>query len=134
MYPKIFTHRNDHKSQVVIANAEQEAQLPDEYLPVVAVAGQAVSNADHAANAMLSPEYDALMEAREQLEQDRTDLANARAHLEKDRAELTAGYKASVAKLDEERAAFEALRHAAPVDIEAPAAAAPAKRTRAAKE
>lgn len=167
-YPKIFTHRNDHKSQVVIANAEQEAQLPAEYLPeVTGVSGQTISGADHAANVMLSPEYDALLAEREKLEKDRAEfaglvaaaqkdaaaqhqeLAEGRAKLQADRDELTAGYKASMekleadrAKLDEDQRLFDAAKAGSQPDTapaeatttDTPAAAtAPAKRVRTAK-
>jgi len=133
-YPKIFTHRNDHKSQVVIANAEQEAELPPEYLPpVVGVAGQTMTGENRLTEAMLSPEYAALLADREKLEQDRTtfaglvadaqrdaaqqmaDLESGRAALQEERDELTAGYKASMqkfeadrAKLDEDQRLFDA--------------------------
>lgn len=154
-YPKVFTHRNDSKSQVVIANAEQEAELPPEYLPpVVIVTGQTISGADHAANVMLSPEYDVLLAEREKLEADRLAVAEERAALEKHRADLTAGYKESVAQLDADRAALvESQRQfdeekagaqpetapaedasgdaGAPASTEAPAA--PARRVRTAK-
>jgi hypothetical protein len=118
-YPKIFTHRNDHKSQVVIANAEQEAQLPPEYLPpVVGVSGQTVSGENRLTDAMLAPEYDALLAEREKLENDRAEFANLVAAAQKDaaqqhqqladdRAALTAGYKDSMAKLEADRAKLD---------------------------
>lgn len=125
MYPKIFTHRDDPRSQVVIANAEQEAQLPVEYLPPVA-AGRVVSAADRTADLMLTDEYAALAAEREKLEQDRREL-------EDQRAALTAGYKNAMAELDVERAAMAADQaKAAPKDTETEAA--PAKRGRPAKE
>jgi septal ring factor EnvC (AmiA/AmiB activator) len=155
-YPKIFTHRNDHKSQVVIANAEQEAQLPPEYLPeVVGAGGQTISGADHAANVMLSPEYDALLADREKLEQDRATFAQLVADAQRDasqqmqdladeRAKLTAGYKESMAQLEADRATLNADRQeledqrqpadTGTTDQAAPApAAGPAKRVRTAK-
>lgn len=156
-YPKIFTHRNDHKSQVVIANAEQEAQLPPEYLPeVVGAGGQTISGADHAANVMLSPEYDALLAEREKLEADRATFAQLVADAQRDatkqmqdltdeRAKLTAGYKESMAQLEADRTALAVERQAMedqrqPVDpgagnqgASAAAAAVPAKRVRTAK-
>lgn len=150
MYPKICTHRNDHTSQVVVANAEQEAALPDEYRDAVTgTSGQTIAAADHAADVLLSTEYSAVLADREKLEADRLALASDRAALEKDRADLTAGYKASMekleadrAKLDEdqrlfdERKAGEQPTTAPAVDkvSDAPAAAAtPAKRVRTAK-
>lgn len=156
-YPKIFTHRNDHKSQVVIANAEQEAQLPPEYLPeVVGVSGQTISAADNAA-VVLSPDHEALLAEREKLEQDRATFAQLVADAQKDhadqqqaladeRAKLTAGYKESMAQLEADRVAWEASKYAqasegttdtasapsAVADAPAPAAT-PAKRVRTAK-
>jgi hypothetical protein len=161
-YPKIFTHRNDHKSQVVIANAEQEAELPPEYLPpVVGVAGQTMTGENRLTEAMLSPEYDALLAEREKLEKDRAEFADLVAAAQKDaaqqhqqladdRASLTAGYKESMAKLeadraklDEDQRLFDAAKagsqpDTAPADDKAataaPApAAGPAKRVRTAK-
>ena len=104
MYPKVCTHRNDHTSQVVVANAEQEAALPDEYrAAVTGTSGQTLAAADHAADVMLSTEYSAMLAGREKLEADRLELAQARAELEKDRAELTAGYKGAMEKLEADR-------------------------------
>ena len=108
MYPKVCTHRNDHTSQVVVANAEQEAALPDEFRPAVTgTSGQTLAAADHAADVMLSPEYAAVLADREKLEADRLDLAKARAELEKDRHELTEGYKGAMAKLEADRAKLD---------------------------
>lgn len=161
-YPKTFTHRNDHHSVVVVANAEQEAQLPDDYRPAVTGAsGQTVDAADHATDVMLTPEYAQLMADREALEQARAEFAEHEARTRKeledgaqaladDRAKLTAGYRESVAQLEADRAAWEASKHdqapegtgdtasAAPATpaaaADAPAATAPAKRVRTAKE
>lgn len=116
MYPKIFTHRHDSRQQVVIANAEQEAQLPAEFLPLSGATG----TADSSAEVLLSTEYAALKAEREQLEADK-------AAMEADRATLTAGYKQAMADLEAEReqlakdrAAFESEK-AAPAADEAPA-------------
>lgn len=163
-YPKIFTHRNDHNSKVVIANAEQEAQLPADYLPPVTLGdtGQTMSGADAATKAMLSPEYDALLADREQLEKDRTafaelvanaqqdaakqmaDLQQARIELEDQRDKLTEGYKASMAQLEADRATLGAevegwkktkAGEQPPADpAPAAAGATPAKRTRQARD
>jgi hypothetical protein len=151
-YPKIFSHRNDARSQVVVANAEQEAELPAEYLPeVVGVSGQTMSGADHAAAVLLSPAYDQVMAEREALERARTefaalveksqkDLAEQAQKLADERAELTAGYKASVDKLaidrdtlDHERAKMDEEKRQLQEGSK-PAGDAPAKRTRTAKE
>lgn len=147
MYPKVCTNRNDANSQVVVANAEQEAQLPDEYRSnVLTGAGETISGADHAANVMLSPEYDKILADREQLEADRLALAQDRAALEEQRANLTAGYQESMDKLeadreqlDEDQRQFEAAKAGEqPTSDGATASAdtspAPVKRTRTARE
>lgn len=161
MYPKTFTHRADPRSSVVVMNADQEAQLPAEYLPpVTGASGQTISGADHAANVMLSPEYDLLLAEREKLEQDRATFAELVAAAQKDhaadvqaladeRAKLTAGYKESMAQLEADRERlnedwrlFDAAKSGSqPEDPAASddaaetaaAAAAPAKRVRTAK-
>lgn len=103
-YPKIFTHRDNPHAQVTIASAEQEAQLPEEYLPATGEGRQAAPADD----LMLSPEYSAFLEQKDILEQGRKDLVEARAELEADRARLVNGYKADKAKLDEDRATLDA--------------------------
>jgi hypothetical protein len=144
-YPKTFTHRDDHNSSVVVMNAEQESQLPAEFLPAVVVGGLSgstalVSAGDLAADVMLTPEYAQLLADREKLEQDRAefaehvantmrDLTADRNTLDADRARLVEGYTADKAKqdadriaLDNERAAFELTKTgAAPDDAAAPA-------------
>lgn len=119
-YPKTFTHRDDHMSSVVVMNAEQESQLPVEYLPArTGVAGQTVSAADHAADVMLSPEYGALMAVREKLEHDRKEFAELVANAQReaaeqaqklaaDRKELTDGYKGAMEALAADRATLTA--------------------------
>lgn len=104
MYPKICTSRHDHHSQVVVANAEQEAELPEEFRAAVVVGGTTMSAEDASTIAMLSPEYSALQADRENLERDRLDLAEAQAQLAKDRHELTNGYKDAMGKLEADRA------------------------------
>lgn len=143
MYPKICTSRKDHTSKVVVANAEQEAELPEEYQDVRA--GQV----GEASDVLLSPAYDELLAAREQLEKDRADFAAHMAEQEKSlsdrRDELTAGYRASVedlkagsAALDADIAEWNKAKEGGQPD-EPPAdeqqeADKPAKRTRVAKE
>lgn len=143
MYPKICTHRNDANSQVVVSNAEQEAQLPEEYRSaVVGSAGEILSSADHAADVMLSDEYAKILADREQLEADRLALAKDRAELEEQRANLTAGYKESMDKLEADRAEWEAAKGSQAPEgttdnttaAAADASTAPTKRTRTARE
>lgn len=162
MYPKVFTHRDDHNSKVVIMNADQEAQLPAEYLPE----GGARVSGETGGSAITLESDSTLMADREKLEQDRAEfaalvaaaqkdaaaqhqeLAEGRAKLQADRDELTAGYKADKAKLDEDRATLDAEIEGwnktkageqpaaiAPPSDPAPAAATatPAKRVRTAK-
>lgn len=154
MYPKVCTHRENPHAKVVVMSADQEAALPPEYRS--ADAARSVGTAGQA-DVLLSPAYDEVLAAREELEAERTrfaehmteqqrDLAQGREQLATDRSNLTAGYKTDKAKLDadraaldEERAKWEAQKNAAqPPSVATPVnealAAAPAKRTRVAKE
>lgn len=110
MYPKICKSRFDHQSQVVVANAEQEAALPEEFQE------QRTGGQSDATDVMLSPEYGAILAEREKLEKDRAEFAEHMAAQEKalaeQRAELTAGYKASMEQLEADRAAWEASKGA----------------------
>jgi len=122
-YPKTFTHCSDHNSKVVVANAEQEAQLPAEYLPAVTAGGSTISAADQATNVLLSPEYSQLLADREALAAERAEFAEhsaaerkalvgLREKLEEDRKELVDGYKAAKEKLDADLAQLAADRQA----------------------
>jgi hypothetical protein len=161
-YPKTFTHRDDHMSSVVVMNADQESQLPVEYLPAsTGESGQTISGADKVADLMLSPEYAALLADREKLEQDRKEFAELVANAQReaaeqaqkladDRAELTAGYKGAMdalnadrAKLEEDQRLFDAAKAGSAPDTppadtvgttDAAPAAAPAKRVRTPKD
>jgi hypothetical protein len=73
MYPKTFVHRENHHAQVVVANAEQEAELPPDF----------VLHASH------GPALDPAA-ARAQLEQERAALAAERAALAEERASFDA--------------------------------------------
>lgn len=155
MYPKVCTHRDNQHAKVVVMSAEQEAALPEEYRSAdsagsVGTAGQV--------DVMLSPAYDEVLAAREELESERTrfaehmtaqqrELAQGREQLATDRSNLTAGYKADKAKLDvdraaldEDRARWEAQKNSTqpPADAKLPTESAPttapAKRTRVAKD
>jgi hypothetical protein len=111
MYPKIFTNRHDSRQQVVIANAEQEAELPAEFLPPSGATG----TADNSTDVLLSTEYAALKADREQLEADRV--------------ALTVGYKEAMAQLEADREQLEKDRAAFEAEKAAPAAdGAPAKK------
>lgn len=118
-YPKSFTSRLNHQATVVVANAEQEAQLPDEFRPPVVRNGVVVTASDNAADVMLTPEYGQMMAAREYLERARTEFAEYEAKTRKelddtaqalrtDRNNLIAGYTADKTKLDEDRARLDA--------------------------
>lgn len=111
MYPKICKSRFDHRSQVVVANAEQEAALPEEFQE------QRTGGQSDATDMMLSPEYGTILAEREKLEKDRSVFAQYMAASEQDladqRAELTAGYKASMEQLEADRAAWEDNKSAA---------------------
>jgi len=114
MYPKICTSRNDSRQQVVVANAEQEAALPEEFQPL----SGSTSTTGGFADVLLSPEYAAL-------KADQAQLAADKLALEEERAALTAGYQESMAELDADRAALKAERE----EFEASKSAATAKRT-----
>lgn len=114
-YPKIFTHFSNPNASVVVANADQEAELPDEYRPAEA------SSID----IRLSPEYDQLKAGREQLEQDR---ANLIAGYTADKANLQAARE----RLNEEIAEWERIKAGETPDT--PEAMALVKRGRPAKE
>lgn len=151
MYPKTFTHRHDQHASVVVMNAEQEAELPDEFRPVVT--GDSVGQASPAAPVMtpaeallLSPEYADFIADRDQLGAER---ANLTAGYKADKALLDADRElldAQRAQLDEERAQFEQDKAAARLDVptapveeptaepETGGATEPVKRARAAKD
>lgn len=82
MYPKICKSRFDHRSQVVVANAEQEAALPEEFQE------QRTGGQSDATDMMLSPEYGTILAEREKLEKDRAEFAEHMAAQEKALAEL----------------------------------------------
>lgn len=144
MYPKICTSRKDHTSKVVVANAKQEAELPEEYQELRGEGRQ------DSAEVLLSPEYDTLLAEREKLEKDRADFAAHMAKQEKSlsdrRDELTAGYKGAVEQLNADRAALDAdiadwnkvkegsAPDQPPADEGNQEADKPARRTRVAKE
>jgi hypothetical protein len=176
-FPMVLTHRGNPHAQIVVANAEQLAEVPEEFLPVdvmtaIVTAGAAIpgvnletaSNAGTVDSAEEAERRKSLDEAVDEftahVQAETSKLDAARAELERDRAALQQG----VAALEEqqealarERAEFEAQRAttttaagtgdiggetgAASASTEgaatgetAAAAAAPAKRTRAAKE
>lgn len=151
MYPKTFTHRHDQHATVVVMNAEQEAELPEEFRPVQAVGsvGQmrpAIPMITPAEALLLSPEYADFIADRDQLAIDR---ANLTAGYKADKALLDADRElldAQRAQLDEERAQFEHDKAAGRLDVptapdqesaadtEKDGATEPAKRTRAAKD
>lgn len=117
-YPKSFTSRLNHQATVVVANAEQEAQLPDEFRPPVVRDGVVVTASDNAADVMLTPEYGQMLAAREELERARAEFAEYEATTRKeleataqalrtDRNNLIAGYTADKQKLDDDRARLD---------------------------
>lgn len=173
-FPKIYMHRNNHAAQVVVANEEQEAGLPSEFVPLDgspsgatgAVPGvpadddkTVLPDASGAANTIATgladleerrAEFDKATDdfAKRVRDQDE-ELTTARQQVDDDRAAVEAERK----KLEEDRAYFE--QEKAKAATQAPetttanlasgnvgqtgtgtdqAAAAPAKRTRVAKE
>lgn len=149
MYPKTFTHRQDRNATVVVMNAEQEAELPAEFRPLPAAAGQSQPTTPTMTPAealLLSPEYADFIADRDQLSVDR---ANLTAGYKADKALLDADRElldAQRAQLDEERAQFEQYKAATRLDVptapaKEPAADAekdgatePVKRARVAKD
>lgn len=145
-FPMILKHRSDPHAQIVVASAEQLAEVPEDFRPLTvdtaasAVAAAASADLD-AVHAELDARRKALDESADEfatyvLEQTQK-IDAARAELQKDADELAAQQDA----LSRERAEFEALRAtaAAPVNTMdgepvGDKATAPAKRTRAAKE
>lgn len=154
-FPMTLTHRDNPHAQVVVANAEQLAQMPEEYLPLtiggtpaVVTAAAAIPgvnlDATRGATAEEAERRQSLEEAVDEftahVQAETAKIDAARAQLEQDRATLA-----------RERADFEAQKNLAqipaadaaapPADAGTPAAAdpdaaappvAPAKRTRAA--
>lgn len=116
MYPKICTHRDNPHAQVVVASAEQEAALPEEYRSIT---GEGYIAPD---SAILHDEVLAALSAdRAQLDKDRLAFSD---DLEKAKAELRAEREA----LDAERTEFAAMQASAESDSDAPAP--PARRGR----
>lgn len=127
-FPKIYVHRNQHASQVVVANEEQEASLPSDYVPLDgtpsgatgAVPGvpadedkKVLPDATGAANTIATGLSD-LEERRADFDKATDDFAKrvrdqeeelttARQQVDDDRALVEAVRK----KLDEDRAYFE---------------------------
>jgi hypothetical protein len=162
-FPMILTHRSNPHAQIVVANAEQLAEAPEDFLPPASAAAPAVVSASAAIPGVnLDTAQDAerrqsLGEAVDEftahVQAEETRLATARAQLDADRAALDEQIEA----LARDRAEFEALRAAsasitatgesagdtgtvsataegAATGETATAPAAPAKRTRSTKE
>lgn len=127
-FPKIYMHRNNHAAQVVVANEEQEASLPSEFVPLDgspsgatgAVPGvpadddkTVLPDASGAANTIATglrdleerrAEFDKATDdfAKRVRDQDE-ELTTARQQVDDDRAAVEAERK----KLEEDRAYFE---------------------------
>lgn len=156
-FPKTYVHRDNHASQVVVANQQQEAELPSHYVPLDGSpsgstgaspgdqkAEPAVKDASGAENALSTGLAD-LEDRRKAFDKATDDFAN---HVRDTEAELAATREqldidaenlANMRKeLETERAYFEQEKGAAteykkPDDVTEPAAT-PARRTRVAKE
>jgi TolA-binding protein len=158
-FPMILTHRENAHAQIVVANAEQLADVPEEFLPAVAAdvvtavtAAAAIpgvsldaSLADLDAQraefsrtvdeftAHVQTETEQLAAMRAQIDSDRSDLEELRAQLEQDRATFETQRASTAAGTGEtagETGAASAIAEGAATGD----AATPAKRTRAAKE
>jgi TolA-binding protein len=134
-FPMTLTHRSNPHAQVVVANAEQLAEIPAEYLPettgdapavVTAAAaipgvnldaGADVGTSDTAEQAERRQSLDeAVDEFTAHVQAEETRLAAARNQIEQDRATLreqTAALTEQQEALARERAEFDAQRAAA---------------------
>lgn len=147
MYPKTYVHRDNHHAQVVVANAEQEAELPAGFI-LHATHGSAPSPADELAK--LEQARAALAADRAAFDDERAKFEALRAHstseinaiadeLETERQKLASGLaelEGARAVHEADRAAWEEQKASAqpPVTGEAGATPeAPPKRTRGAK-
>jgi hypothetical protein len=126
-FPMTLTHRSNPHAQVVVANAEQLAQMPEEYLPeaigsapAVVTAAAAIPGVNLGADTGINVGATEETERRQSLDEavdeftahvqaEETRLAAARAQIEQDRAALRDQHEA----LARERAEFEAQRVAA---------------------
>lgn len=163
MYPKTFVHRHNQHATVVVANPEQEAELPKDFI-LHATHGAAPSPADELEK--LKQERDALAADRALLDKERaefnalqehasTELSAIADELEGERKKLADGLAqlaADRAAHDSDRAAWEAQKNSAQppgtgeksgesaiaegaaTGETGTASAAPAKRTRARAE
>lgn len=118
IFPMILTHRTDRSAQIVVANAEQLAEVPEDFLPPTTATTAIASAAIPGVN--LSAELAELDERRKSLDeavdeftahvQTETDkLAALRRQIDTDRAELNAHRAA----LDDERARWDAQKNSA---------------------
>lgn len=152
-FPMTLTHRSNPHAQVVVANAEQLAEIPAEYLPetvdgtpAVVTAAAAIPGVNLDAGTVDSAEdterrqslAEAVDEFTAHVQAEETRLAGMRDQIEQDRTTLreqTAALTEQQEALARERADFEAQRAAVAGtgDIggdTGAASAAPAKRTR----
>lgn len=157
-FPMILTHRSNSHAQIVVANEEQLAAAPEDYLPPVTSAvaspslfevSDAMQRANRAEeNAALDERSQALDKAVDQftahVQAETAKLDAARAQIEQERATLAQQTSALSEKQDalaRERAEFETQKNMAQMSAAGAVAppgdagtspAAPAKRTRAA--
>lgn len=133
-FPMILTHRSNPHAQVVVANAEQLAEIPAEYLPettgdapAVVTAAAAVPgvnfDTDTSTNITITDDAErrqsldeAVDEFTAHVQAETAKIDTARAQIDADRAELikqAAALAEQSEALTRERAEFEALRAAA---------------------
>jgi hypothetical protein len=130
-FPMVLTHRSNPHAQVVVANAEQLAEIPAEYLPetidgtpAVLTAAAAIPGVNLEAGTSTAVDAAEQAERRQSLDEavdeftthvqaETAKIDTARAQLEQDRATLgqqTAALNEQMEALARERAEFEAQR------------------------
>lgn len=123
-FPMTLTHRDNPHAQVVVANAEQLAQMPEEYLPItignlpaLVTAAAAIPGVNLDTSAAIEIDVGEQAERRQSLNEavdeftthvqaETTRIDAARAQIELDRAAL----REQVEALARERAVFDSLR------------------------
>jgi hypothetical protein len=157
-FPMILTHRSNPHAQIVVANADQLAEAPEDFLPpasaaptfaAAAIPGVNLDTAEDAERrqslgeavdeftAHVQAEETRLAAARAQLDADRAALDEQIEALARDRADFEAQRASTTAGTGEtagETGTASATAEGAATGDSAAAPVAPAKRTRTAKE
>jgi hypothetical protein len=157
-FPMILTHRDNPHAQIVIATAEQLADVPEEFLPPGGTAAPAVVTAAAAIpgvnldtaedterrqsleeavdefTAHVQAETAKIDAAHAQLDADRAALEEQADALSRERAEFEAQRAAATGEIAGDAGAASATAEGAATGDTATPPAAPAKRTRSTKE